>query len=73
MKTHVYTLKDTFNDVTISRHHTALAAVKAQRAHLRALKARNGQNAYLTYETTRSDGADISEELLEARMAADCN
>ena len=43
------TLSDTFNGHEISRHRTMKAAVKAQRAHLAAVRKANGSNSYLTY------------------------
>jgi hypothetical protein len=69
----VFTLIDTFNDRPLSRHRSLLAAVRAKGKHLRAVRRRNGQNSYLTYEVTGPDGARIDgHELLEAREAVRC-
>jgi hypothetical protein len=42
-------LQDEFNRVQISRHRSVLAAVKAQQAHLKAVRRHNGSNSYLIY------------------------
>ena len=59
----MFTLTDTFNGVTISRHRTAKAAVRAQINHLRAVRKYNGENSYLTYEITEN-GRPVDENLL---------
>lgn len=66
-----YILTDTFNSIIISTHRTALAAVKADRAHGRAVKKANGQSSYIPTKITRADGADISDEILDARITLD--
>lgn len=60
------TLVDTFNGNTISQHRTVLAAVKAQRRHMAALRRRAGENAYVTYKFLR-DGVKVDDiEIMEA-------
>lgn len=51
----MYTLHDTFNSTVISRHRTLLAAVKAKRAHARAVTRHNGPNSYIPYAITADD------------------
>lgn len=64
-------LSDTFNGVQISTHRSVLAAEKASRAHLRAVKRANGASSYLTYSIAAADGSDISDDLDEARETLD--
>lgn len=52
----MFTLHDTFNSYVISRHRCLFAAVRARRKHARAIRRRNGGNAYVTYKIT--DDAD---------------
>lgn len=59
----MYILKDTFNDVVISRHLTARNAVKAQFRHLAAVKRANGKNSYLTYSIKHSSGQNVWHEV----------
>jgi hypothetical protein len=59
-------LTDTFNGAIISRHSTIVAAVRAQRKHLRAVKKANGSSSYLTYSIT-GPGCD-PESITEARI-----
>jgi len=65
-------LTDTFSDRIISSHRTVRAAVVAQRKHLSAIRRRNGVNSYTTYSFTCTDGRDISEEILNAKLELDC-
>ena len=65
----MFTLKDTFNNVTVSRHRTAKAALRAQFAHLRAVRRHNGQNSYLTYEILEN-GRPVDENMI-IRLEAD--
>jgi hypothetical protein len=66
------TLRDTFNRRTISTHRTLLAAVRAQRKHLAAVKKANGSSSYLTYGFLDKTGAAIDPEAIaEARIALD--
>ena len=62
-------LTDTFNGCTISRHRTVKAAVKADKAHNKAVKRANGQSSYIPTSITAEDGRDISEEIERERMA----
>jgi hypothetical protein len=62
-----YTLTDTFNNWTISRHRTIAAAIAAETRHLKAVKRANGASSYLTYEITSSTGEDIRSEVESAR------
>jgi hypothetical protein len=64
-------LTDTHNERKISTHHTIEAAVKAQKKHLDGVKKANGSSSYLTYSITSSDGRDIGEDILLARMSID--
>lgn len=69
----MYTLTDTFNNHTISRHRTLLAAVRAKGKHLRAVRRRNGSNSYLTYEITGPDGKKVDyDDLIEAEETVRC-
>jgi hypothetical protein len=66
------TLKDTFNNVTISRHRTLEAAVLAKRKHARAVRKANGENSYVWYGFFGPDGKEIGyEQLFEARERVD--
>jgi ketopantoate hydroxymethyltransferase len=58
------TLTDTFNKKVISHHRTVAAAVRAEAKHNRAVKKANGQNSYVWYAITSSDGSYIQEEVL---------
>lgn len=69
MKATMIILTDTFNGRVISRHRTVEAAVKAEKKHLAAVKRANGQDSYLTYSITSTDGRDIGEEIDRAREA----
>lgn len=62
------TLTDTFNNTVISRHRTILAAVRAERKHLRAVKRANGKDSFLTYKIT---GPGVTPEAItDARATA---
>ena len=63
-------LTDTFNGRTISRHRTVKAAVKADKAHNKAVKRANGQSSYIPTSITAEDGRDISEEIERERWLA---
>lgn len=56
-----YELHDTFNHKLISSHRTIAAAVAAKRKHLADVKARNGQNSYLTYDVTRKNEEPLTD------------
>lgn len=62
----MFTLTDTFNDRPISRHHTLAAAVRAQSAHSRAVKRRNGENSYIPTAVFESGKPVNAQALLEA-------
>jgi len=63
----MFILRDTFNDVLISKHRTVLGAVKAQAKHIRAVRKHNGDNSYLTYSITSTDGnTDLYYEIAKA-------
>ena len=55
----MYTLHNTFSASIISRHRTLLNAVKANNAHLRAIRRRNGPNSYTTYAITNDKGERV--------------
>ncbi len=55
-----YTLRDTFNNRTISRHRTLEAAAKADKAHNRAVKRANGATSYIPTEILK-DGERLDE------------
>lgn len=66
-------LIDTFNSVRLSRHRTLLAAVRAQRKHLAAVRRHNGDNAYLTYGFRREGGGWCrSDDIGDANHELDC-
>jgi hypothetical protein len=66
------TLRETFNNRTISTHRTLLAAVRAQRKHVAAVRKANGRSTYLPYEFLDKTGAKISDEAVtEARIELD--
>lgn len=68
----MFTLTDTFNNVTISRHHTLIAAVRAKRKHARAILRRNGHGSYVPYEITGQDGSRVDyNDLISAEMTVD--
>jgi len=48
---------------------TVKAAVKADKAHSKAVKRANGQSSYIPTSITAEDGRDISEEIERERMA----
>ena len=62
------TLVDTFNGVTLSRHRTLDAAIRAQRRHLASVRRHNGPNSYLTYEFRDDSGPIDPDTLMEARL-----
>ena len=67
-------LIDTFNANHLSTHLSIMAAVKAQRRHLAAVKRANGQNSYLTYAFRYSDGTPVDgDEITAVRMDLDDN
>ena len=61
----MYILTDTFNDRELSKHRTLEGAVKAQRKHLRAVKRANGENSYLTYAITESNGDRVDPDMID--------
>lgn len=65
------TLHDTFNDHTISRHRTLLAAVRAQRKHIAAVARKNGPGSYLTYAFHENGIPVDQDELAAAKHAVD--
>lgn len=66
----MFTLADTFNNNIISRHRSLVAAVRAKGKHLRAIRRRNGQNSYVTYEITGPDGEAVDyDDLINAEEA----
>jgi hypothetical protein len=67
----MYTLIDTFNNYTISRHRTLEAAIRAQRRHLSAVRRANGPNSYLTYEITLNGERIDGERWEEAELSLD--
>lgn len=70
----MYTLHDTFNDRTISRHRTIEAATQAERKFSRAVKRANGQNSYIPTTILR-DGIRLTEaeqdQLWDVRIGLD--
>lgn len=68
----MYSLLDTFNNVTVSRHRTLIAAVRAKRKHARAIRRYNGPGSYVTYEITGPDGKRVDyNDLISAEMTVD--
>lgn len=64
----VYIVRDTFNQRVVSRHYSVAAAIRAERAFLRAVRRANGRNSYLPTEVVASNGSDISDEYLAAQF-----
>ena len=64
----MYTLTDTFNGRTISRHRTLEAAVRADARHARAVRRANGASSYIPTRITR-DGESIDPETVWAAKA----
>ncbi len=58
----VILLTDTFNKVVISRHKTVLAAERARRRHLKAVRRANGRDSYLSYSITSNTRPFLGEE-----------
>lgn len=54
-----YQLFDTFNRVTISRHKTLEAMVRAHKRHARMIRRANGQNSYIPTSYRHADGTPI--------------
>ncbi|TXH12085.1 MAG: hypothetical protein E6R03_13590 [Hyphomicrobiaceae bacterium] len=66
-----YTVEDTFNKRTVSNHRTLLAAVRAERKFLKAVKRANGANSYIPTRIL-VDGVRVDDEALtDARIQAD--
>lgn len=63
MKT--YSLHDTFNDRTVSRHRSIEAAVRASYRFSRAVKRANGRNSYLP-TVILCDGSRLDESQQES-------
>ena len=65
-------LLDTFNSVLISTHRTVIAAVKASRAHNKAVKRRNGPGSYIPYGYRDTTGKPIDpDDITAAQMTLD--
>lgn len=68
-----YTVEDTFNKRTVSNHRTLLAAVKAERKFLKAVKRSNGKNSYIPTRIL-VDGVRVDDEALtRCRVDVDRN
>jgi hypothetical protein len=65
----VIILKDSFNNLEISRHRSVAAAVKAREAHSKMIARANGKGSFIRYGIKSDDGADISEEIFAAEEA----
>ncbi len=70
-------LRDTFNGRDLSRHRTLRAAILARRAHLRAIRRRNGPGAFLSYSYLLEKAGAVVDavtvEKVETQMAAEEN
>lgn len=66
----MYTLTDTFNNRTISRHRSLDAAAKAQAKHSRAVKRRNGASSYIPTAITYEGKAVDEYEMMQAERSA---
>ena len=65
-------LIDSFNSVIISSHRTLTTAVRASRAHDRAVKRNNGESSYIPYSFRNSDGSRIDpDEVMAVKMDLD--
>jgi hypothetical protein len=60
----MFELWDSFNDQLISRHRTVEAAVKARRAHARAVEAHNGPGSFIHYAILK-DGKMVGEDEID--------
>jgi len=60
----MYTLVDTFNGYTVSRHRTLLNAVSASLRFSRAIRRANGASSYIPTEILR-DGKRLSESEID--------
>ena len=56
----MYTLHNTFSDVTISRHRTIAAALRAQKRLVRLIRERHGSGSYLPTTILR-DGLPLTD------------
>lgn len=66
----MYTLVDTFNSRTISRHRTLEAAVLAHRRHAQAVRRHNGAKAYIPVDyidTTTGKRVDPTDARITCR------
>lgn len=63
-----YTLRDTFNGVTISHHRSLEAAVAADIKFGRAVKRANGQSSYIPTEIL-CDGKRLTDDEIEQAWA----
>lgn len=66
----MFTLKDTFNGYTISRHRTIRNALKAQHKFSAAVRRANGQNSYIP-TAILDNGRPLSESQYEEMMEAE--
>lgn len=65
-------LIDSFNNTIISSHRAITAAVRASRAHDRAVKRNNGESSYIPYSFRNSDGSRIDpDKITEVKMDLD--
>jgi len=68
----MYTLRDTFNNVILSRHRSLIATVRAKRRHARAIRRYNGPGSYIPYDITGPDGKRVDyNDLINAEMTVD--
>lgn len=61
----MFTLHDTFNDRTVSRHRTIDAAVSAMHKHDRGVKRANGPTAYIPIVILDADGQRVDSDDIE--------
>jgi hypothetical protein len=66
-----YTLRDTFNNRTISNHRSLEAAVKAEHKFSLAVKRANGQSSYIPTEILK-DGERLSDREADQAYSLHC-
>ena len=66
--TYKFTLRDTFNGVTVSTHRSLESAVAADIKFGRAVKRANGQSSYIPTEIL-CDGERLSDDQIEQAWA----
>ena len=66
----MYIIHDTFNNCTVSRHRTLVAAVKAKAKFNRTVRRNNGTNSYIPTIISHNGQPIHENELIAAEQAA---